>query len=75
MSTRHETKADAEAEVERLKQYKPLEFCPLTRKYCHPNCVCYMGPYMKKHDSSPVHYVYSGCCNNAMFFNQCSCQG
>jgi hypothetical protein len=77
MSTKHNTKEEAEKEVERLGNEVLDIFCPLHDiGNCSPRCPCYQfasfneQPIYEKGKPN-VFWVHPACCNNAMFFNTC----
>jgi hypothetical protein len=76
MSTKFDTKEEAEAAVEELKKSPPEIWCPLSGTACKAQCPCFQMPRFSSQtfyekDKPAVHWVYPASCDNAMFFNSC----
>ena len=65
------SKAEAEAEVERLNKMEPDWFCPLIKDVCIKKCVCFVNAkvhvHTTKHLGTTYYNVQELHCNNAMF--------
>lgn len=69
-----EVEAEALDEVSRLNAQEPTQFCPLIKSVCRKDCVCFRPAEVVKNRAGVICTLKAECVN-AMFFNECGCNG